>query len=429
MISRIKPLLRGIAVAAASMAVFAIAIGCFTALMLLVISMEEGGDNLSAYALSLSAAVVLLSQGVGFVIAPVNLTLVPLLLTLLLIALVRAFAQRLTCSVPGYVTGLVSWMTFDALFSRGTDAVLDDALWLILVKGAVIFTIGYLCAAVPVASLTASIIERMRAVVAPRLRQAITMGLSIGLVLVLLYLVVGVTAVALWSARNHAAVVRLYELLGMGTGSRILTTIACLAWLPNLCIWAVSWVFGAGFSIGDIGSFSLWVGQSTSLPPIPVFGVLPEPVAAANLRFVLVSIPLACGFAAGLFAMWSKRGFGVRFVDMDEPDGIRRAIMDFAYPVGAFCIAGALISVGYSLIFVISNGGLGNERLASLGVDVVRSTQAVARPTALGLLAAWLVTLIGVTSVFGMRWAARSIRSRAAAGRDADGSQSPQTSN
>ena len=62
MIARITPWAKGALTAMAAMAVFAVSLGCFIALMLLVISMEEGGGNLSSYAVSLTCAVMLLSQ-------------------------------------------------------------------------------------------------------------------------------------------------------------------------------------------------------------------------------------------------------------------------------------------------------------------------------------------------------------------------------
>ena len=66
MMTNLKYWLKGLAVAAASMIIYAVALGCYMALMLLVISMEEGGDNLSAFSVPLTEALVLLSQGIGF---------------------------------------------------------------------------------------------------------------------------------------------------------------------------------------------------------------------------------------------------------------------------------------------------------------------------------------------------------------------------
>ena len=45
MMTNLKYWLKGLAVAAASMIIYAVALGCYMALMLLVISMEEGGAS------------------------------------------------------------------------------------------------------------------------------------------------------------------------------------------------------------------------------------------------------------------------------------------------------------------------------------------------------------------------------------------------
>lgn len=416
MIDRLRLFLRGIAVTAASMAVFAVSLGCFVALMLLVISMEEGGDNLSSYSMSLTSAMVLLAQGSGFRTGPVVLTLVPLSLTILLVLLIRAFAQRITCTMPGYVTGVLTWIMLDVFFERGTNAVLVDPLWLILVKGATVFTIGYMSAAIPASRFVADIIDHIRHAIGQSLRHAIRMGLTLGIALVMSYVVIGVITVFVWIVRNHMSVVRLYELLGMGNGSRILTTIACLAWLPNLCIWAVAWVFGSGFSIGDIATFTLWTGQSASLPSIPVLGVLPEPVANDRIRLALISIPLIFGLFSGIVAMLARRGFGIRITKNATYEDSRRLILEFAFPAGSFCVTCIVISVAIPMLFLLSNGGLGKERLSHLGVDVMLATQSVARPTSLGLMSSWLVTLIGVLCVFGIRWTVRRFRFRTSRG-------------
>lgn len=83
----------------------------------------------------------------------------------------------------------------------------------------------------------------------------------VGVIMMGVYLVMGLITVIVWGVLNRSAMDTLFADIGMGTGSRILTTIASLAWLPNLCIWAVSWLFGAGFHIGELATFTLWIGQ------------------------------------------------------------------------------------------------------------------------------------------------------------------------
>ncbi len=59
-----------------------------------------------------------------------------------------------------------------------------------------------------------------------------------------------------------------------------------------------------------------------------------------------------------------------------------------------------LISLASTLLFVLSNGSLGNHRLAHIGVDVMASTRVVGHSTALVFNAAWLLALIGTAHVF-----------------------------
>ena len=118
MMANLKYWLKGLAVAALSMVVYAGALGCYIALMLLVISMEEGGDNLSAFSVSLTEAVVLLSQGNGFKTGSITLTIMPLLLTVLLIALIASLAKRVGTSLSGCVAGTIGWVLINVFFAN-----------------------------------------------------------------------------------------------------------------------------------------------------------------------------------------------------------------------------------------------------------------------------------------------------------------------
>ena len=62
-------------------------------------------------------------------------------------------------------------------------------------------------------------------------------GVALAVAILSIYLAIGLITVIVWSVRNHAAVVSLFELSGMETGSRILTTVAMLIWLPNVMLW------------------------------------------------------------------------------------------------------------------------------------------------------------------------------------------------
>ena len=178
----------------------------------------------------------------------------------------------------------------------------------------------------------------------------------------------------------------------------------------NLMIWAVSWAFGAGFSIGDLAEFTLWSGQGTGLPALPIFGLFPQTVETNWVRIALMCVPVAAAFVMGMVVMLFNKGFHIRIGGSEQDIDVRHVVMSFAYPIAAFSIASAVVSVISSLLFSLSNGGLGTKHLAHVGVDVIASTRKVGQPTAVGLFSAWLLTLVAVSIFFAVRWMIRRIR-------------------
>ena len=407
----IRQWVRGAIAALASMAIYAIALGCYIALMLLVISMEEGGGNLTTSTTSLTQAMVLLSEGSGFATDAVTLTITPLLLTILLIWLIAAMMARLKATGPhAYVSGLAVWLVTNELFRQSVHLGLIDDQWLVLLKAAIVFTVAYLCVALPQSAKIKELTGWAREQSSPQVRRCLTMGTVVAGLIIGAYLIIGLITVVVWAVRNHAAVVAVYELSGMEMGSRILTTVAMVIWLPNLMLWAVSWLFGAGFAIGDVASFTLWVGQSKDLPAVPIFGMLPEPVTNEIWRTIALNTPFAVGIIVGLLALFLPQGFGYRPGGIRKASERQKAILDLAYPAGAFCLSAVLVSLASTLMFAMSNGSLGQHRLARVGVDVMASTRAVGHSTALGLAMAWVVALIGTALVFSIGWMAEHTR-------------------
>ena len=233
----IRQWVRGAIVALASMAIYAVALGCYTALMLLVVSMEEGGDNLTVGTTSLTQAVVLLSEGSGFRTDSFTLTITPLLLTILLIWLINALIMRIKAYGPhAYVAGLIVWLGLNEAFRQSVHLGLVDDQWLVLLKAAIVFSIGFLCAAVPESAKMRAFRDWTRKQVPADIRHCLKIGVALAVAILSIYLAIGLITVIVWSVRNHAAVVSLFELSGMETGSRILTTVAMLIWLPNVML-------------------------------------------------------------------------------------------------------------------------------------------------------------------------------------------------
>ncbi len=438
---KLIPWLRGIATSLIVMLVYAVPLGFLMALVLLVIAMEEGGATMSSFTVPLTQAIVLLSQGVGFHAGPIVVTVVPLLLTFLLIALIRTVFHRMGADPRGYVTGLITWLVLDGLLERNLTVALSDSTFAVLGKGALVFTLGFLWAYVHEADRLAPLLGYIRAHVSQPILHVIAVGVRLGLLIVGIVLLFGFGTVIAWIVLGHHAVGSAFDAMHIQTGSRILicvmaaawlpnlmlwafgTVIAWIvlghhavgsafdamhiqtgsrilicvmaaAWLPNLMLWASAWLFGAGFSIGDLATYTLGEGSAARLPDFPIFHLFPQPVADPTIRMCMTLIPLAIGCILGLLVLTAKRGFGLRPFGKNVGEDPHTVILAYAYPVGAFCITSIVVSLMCTVLYALSNGALGTKHLASAGVDVRFATNVTARPCALGLFLVWGIMLL-----------------------------------
>ena len=164
-------------------------------------------------------------------------------------------------------------------------------------------------------------------------------------------------------------------------------------------------MFGGGFSVGDVATFTLWVSRSDGLPAVPMFGVFPDAVDNDPLRIVLMLLPLVIGLIAGLTVMLLPRCFGIGIPRTFQEYDHRSIAKDFICSAVALCLTAAMVSVAFAALFACSNGALGHQRLSHVGVDVMQSTRIIGQATLVGLFTAWLLVLVGVYAVFGIRWA------------------------
>lgn len=410
----LRNLRRGLGASALSLALYTIALMCFNALMLLIISMEEGGQGLTDYTMEITKSVILLSEGTGVDFQTIHLTLIPLGLSLLLIILVRAVSSRFGCSLIGYCSGAVLWAALHLWMLSTLSVTVVGTSTAAVLRSLLVFSIGYLLAWLPDTELADRTGLRNWTFVSPEWRRAIGTGLFVGALMVLGLLLVGLLVTVVWCVVNAGTVNDMFPLVGMDTGSAVMTTIACLIWLPNCALWALSWVCGGGFAVGETATFSLWTDQSQAMPPVPVFGIFPEAVQDGPIRVTLMLLPCLIAMIASIWPMMSPGRFdmlgigsGGRLLSWDT---VRR----FGFPAVSLCISCIVISLVVPVMFLLSNGSLGRERLAHVGVAVASSTQAVVRPSAIGFLAAWLLTAV----ISCLRFAVLQLRRN---GKDDDG--------
>ncbi len=132
-----------------------------------------------------------------------------------------------------------------------------------------------------------------------------------------------------------------------GVGGFVLLLIQ-LAWLPNLVIWASSWVIGAGFSIGVetiISPTKLSVGL---MPGFPILGAVPTQVNPGNMSLWMISGAIA--------------GMVVALAVLKDRPTIK---LDESSLVGG--LSGVVSGLIFTAIVAVSGGDMGVNRMVNLG--------------------------------------------------------------
>jgi hypothetical protein len=115
---------------------------------------------------------------------------------------------------------------------------------------------------------------------------------------VALTLAVSAVLVALLFVLHFADLIGIYEALHTEVVGGVALTAGQLSLLPNLVVWAASWLVGPGFAIG-IGSHVSPVGTALGpIPAVPVLGALPTGDSAFGFAGVLV--PVVAAFLVGV---------------------------------------------------------------------------------------------------------------------------------
>jgi hypothetical protein len=189
--------------------------------------------------------------------------------------------------------------------------------------------------------------------------------------------VVGFSAVvvAVLLGLQYATVITLYETLQTGIVGGVALTLGQLALLPNLVLWASSWLIGPGFALGTGSSVSPLGTTVGPIPSVPVLGILPQ--GALDLGYLGILVPVVVSFVAAV-------ALSPRVAHVPAPEARR-----WPWFLAAGLGMGVVGAVVLSLLALLSGGAAGPGRL----VDV-------------GPAAGWVLLVafleIGVASVAGM---------------------------
>ena len=167
---------------------------------------------------------------------------------------------------------------------------------------------------------------------------------------VAIMLVISAITVAIMIGVSYARVISLFEAVQSGILGGVALTIAQLAFIPNLVIWATSWFVGPGFALGTGSAVSPLGTDLGPLPAIPLLGALPTSPLAFG--YVGLLVPVLAGFLAAI---------------MLRPrlarEGVEGPLMSAAAGMGMGLVGGIMLGA----LAWISSGSAGPGRLSDVG--------------------------------------------------------------
>lgn len=147
-----------------------------------------------------------------------------------------------------------------------------------------------------------------------------------------------------------------------------------VAALPNLALWAVSFLAGPGFSVVDGAHTSVTGSSSGLMPLVPVFGAMPEPGSYPFVVRLLVLVPVLVGAYIG------RRSLA----------GVAR-LSSLRTKASVAAVACAMVAVAIGILDGLGGGSLGAYRLSDMGAPALWLTLTLGFELVVGALAvvAW----------------------------------------
>ena len=173
---------------------------------------------------------------------------------------------------------------------------------------------------------------------------------------------------------NFGLVTSLYQGAQLGVTGGAVTTLAQIAFVPNLVVWVASWLVGPGFALGAGSSISPVNTIVGPIPGLPILGAIPSGDFAFGFLGLLV--PVLIGFFAATLVR-------PRLVEALRGRSLVGRLLVAAVGIGV--VAGLLLG----LLAWFSGGAIGPGRLAQVGPNpwlvAVFATVEVAIAAAIGM--------------------------------------------
>lgn len=271
------------------------------------------------------------------------------------------------------VTGLIG----AALALLAASGIAQPVVWqgaalpaLVMVAGVVVgVAIAFTHGGWATDATTSALRRRVDAV--PRLgRAGIRSAVRIGLGSALGVVAVAAVLVTVRIVAEYPTIVGLHQALAAGVDGGIAITLAELALLPNLVVWAAAWLLGPGFALGTGTTVSPSVTLIGPVPGLPLLGALPA--EGAPLGVLWLALPVLLGFGGAVLV---ARSVPER---RDEPWWATLAV-----GLGAGAVAGIVLGA----LAAASAGAVGPGRLAEVGPDALLVAASASASVAVGAVA------------------------------------------
>ncbi len=291
----------------------------------------------------------LLGHGVPAEVGPVTVSLVPLGVTILALFACYASARR---------SGLATWSAYAAGVGTYTlvtmllallDGVSGAGLLRALVGGAAVSAVG----------LGAGLLARpeaptFRALTKPawsRCPAPLRTGAAGGVLGTACLVLLASLVATLWVVAGRATIGDVVRGLGLDAVGGVVLAVAELAYLPNLVVWALAWLSGAGFAVGSGTHFAPDGVVGGPLPAVPMLGALPTPDVAGPATSVVPLVLVVVGALVGWYVH-------------------RRLVSQRWWDAPVACATAAVVTtLVVATLVTMASGGIGPDRLADVGAQ------------------------------------------------------------
>lgn len=247
------------------------------------------------------------------------------------------------------------------------------------------FVLAWVCASLGALRETGQL-----AALLERLPSDVRLSLRAGLASSAIVVGVGAAAFVLALAAHAGRASALASSLHGGFSGVVLMALICVAYTPNVVIWASAYALGPGFAVGAHTSVAFGGVHVGAVPAAPLLAPLPDTGAAPVASWLMLAAPIGAGILAGWLIARTQSPVPAT---ADEPWWARHRLPAAAWGL----VAGTTCAAILGALAALSAGSLGGGRMSRLGPSA--GWVLLAAAVEIGLPAAATIWLLGRRSL------------------------------